>query len=199
MSWHLSPWRTQMEFIQSILFTAALWRSVSVPHCISSQFPSFSNWFSAEPTVGQTNLNRYQKVTLWQSAPKTLRVASFFSLAEMHRTQTQYDNAFIFKVFIFQFVNFYSSPFYVAFFKGRWDVCPAEMMHVTKKHAVPSKISNLYVFLRSDLSAIRPTTAPCLGWEMKMWVYILPFNNFLCHCVFFIVLKKCHFETCFQM
>uniref|UniRef100_A0A3Q3WPY9 Anoctamin n=1 Tax=Mola mola TaxID=94237 RepID=A0A3Q3WPY9_MOLML len=36
----------------------------------------------------------------------------------MHRTQTQYDNAFIFKVFIFQFVNFYSSPFYVAFFKG---------------------------------------------------------------------------------
>uniref|UniRef100_I3JH94 Anoctamin n=1 Tax=Oreochromis niloticus TaxID=8128 RepID=I3JH94_ORENI len=39
---------------------------------------------------------------------------------EMHRTQTQYDNAFIFKVFIFQFVNFYSSPFYVAFFKGRF-------------------------------------------------------------------------------
>ncbi|XP_010777528.1 anoctamin-7-like, partial [Notothenia coriiceps] len=38
----------------------------------------------------------------------------------MHRTQTQYDNAFIFKVFIFQFVNFYSSPFYVAFFKGRF-------------------------------------------------------------------------------
>uniref|UniRef100_A0A8C5ERF8 Anoctamin n=1 Tax=Gouania willdenowi TaxID=441366 RepID=A0A8C5ERF8_GOUWI len=43
-----------------------------------------------------------------------------FRLAEMHRTQTQYDNAFIFKVFIFQFVNFYSSPFYVAFFKGRF-------------------------------------------------------------------------------
>ncbi|KAM9751743.1 anoctamin-7 isoform 1-T1 [Menidia menidia] len=39
---------------------------------------------------------------------------------EMHRTQTQYDNAFTFKVFIFQFVNFYSSPFYVAFFKGRF-------------------------------------------------------------------------------
>uniref|UniRef100_A0AAQ5YTP4 Anoctamin n=1 Tax=Amphiprion ocellaris TaxID=80972 RepID=A0AAQ5YTP4_AMPOC len=43
-----------------------------------------------------------------------------FTVAEMHRTQTQYDNAFIFKVFIFQFVNFYSSPFYVAFFKGRF-------------------------------------------------------------------------------
>uniref|UniRef100_H3ADU6 Anoctamin n=1 Tax=Latimeria chalumnae TaxID=7897 RepID=H3ADU6_LATCH len=39
---------------------------------------------------------------------------------EMHRTQTMYDNAFISKVFIFQFVNFYSSPIYVAFFKGRF-------------------------------------------------------------------------------
>ncbi|KAL8198241.1 UNVERIFIED_CONTAM: hypothetical protein K2H54_002416 [Gekko kuhli] len=39
---------------------------------------------------------------------------------EMHRTQTQHEDAFVFKVFIFQFVNFYSSPFYVAFFKGRF-------------------------------------------------------------------------------
>ncbi|CAB1336382.1 unnamed protein product, partial [Coregonus sp. 'balchen'] len=37
---------------------------------------------------------------------------------EMQRTQTQYEDAFTFKVFVFQFVNFYSSPFYVAFFKG---------------------------------------------------------------------------------
>ncbi|KAK6303538.1 hypothetical protein J4Q44_G00259920 [Coregonus suidteri] len=39
---------------------------------------------------------------------------------EMQRTQTQYEDAFTFKVFVFQFVNFYSSPFYVAFFKGRF-------------------------------------------------------------------------------
>ncbi|XP_066493421.1 anoctamin-7-like [Tiliqua scincoides] len=39
---------------------------------------------------------------------------------EMHRTQTQHEDAFTFKVFLFQFVNFYSSPFYVAFFKGRF-------------------------------------------------------------------------------
>ncbi|KAG7252272.1 hypothetical protein CRUP_011276, partial [Coryphaenoides rupestris] len=36
------------------------------------------------------------------------------------RTQTEYEDAFTFKVFVFQFVNFYSSPFYVAFFKGRY-------------------------------------------------------------------------------
>uniref|UniRef100_A0A3P8U9D4 Anoctamin n=1 Tax=Amphiprion percula TaxID=161767 RepID=A0A3P8U9D4_AMPPE len=39
---------------------------------------------------------------------------------EMHRTQTKYEDMFILKVFIFQFVNFYSSPIYIAFFKGRF-------------------------------------------------------------------------------
>lgn len=39
--------------------------------------------------------------------------------AEMHRTQTAFEDAFTLKVFIFQFVNFYASPVYIAFFKGR--------------------------------------------------------------------------------
>ena len=39
--------------------------------------------------------------------------------AETHRTQTKFEDAFTLKVFIFQFVNFYSSPIYIAFFKGR--------------------------------------------------------------------------------
>uniref|UniRef100_A0A8C7DQI4 Anoctamin n=1 Tax=Oncorhynchus kisutch TaxID=8019 RepID=A0A8C7DQI4_ONCKI len=39
---------------------------------------------------------------------------------EMHRTQTKYEDMFILKVFIFQFVNFYSSPVYISFFKGRF-------------------------------------------------------------------------------
>ncbi|XP_027253471.1 anoctamin-7 isoform X2 [Cricetulus griseus] len=39
---------------------------------------------------------------------------------EMHRTQTEFEDAFTFKVFIFQFVNFYASPVYIAFFKGRF-------------------------------------------------------------------------------
>ncbi|XP_056138913.1 anoctamin-7 [Lampris incognitus] len=39
---------------------------------------------------------------------------------EMHRTQSKYEDMFILKVFIFQFVNFYSSPIYIAFFKGRF-------------------------------------------------------------------------------
>jgi anoctamin-7 len=38
----------------------------------------------------------------------------------MHRTQTEFDNYFTIKVFIFQFVNIYSSIFYIAFIKGKY-------------------------------------------------------------------------------
>ena len=36
---------------------------------------------------------------------------------EMHRTQSDFDDNLTFKVFIFQFINFYSSILYIAFFK----------------------------------------------------------------------------------
>lgn len=39
---------------------------------------------------------------------------------EMHRTQTAYEDAFTIKVFIFEFVNYYSTPVYIAFMKGRF-------------------------------------------------------------------------------
>ncbi|KAH3784068.1 hypothetical protein DPMN_162019, partial [Dreissena polymorpha] len=38
---------------------------------------------------------------------------------EMHRTQTEFEDQLTFKVFLFQFVNFYSSIIYIAFFKGK--------------------------------------------------------------------------------
>ncbi|XP_030633854.1 anoctamin-7 [Chanos chanos] len=47
-------------------------------------------------------------------------LAQILTRWEMHRTQTKYEDAYILKVFIFQFVNFYSSPVYIAFFKGRF-------------------------------------------------------------------------------
>ncbi|XGW09790.1 hypothetical protein V3C99_011785 [Haemonchus contortus] len=37
---------------------------------------------------------------------------------ECPRTQADFDNSYTFKVFLFQFANYYSSLFYVAFFKG---------------------------------------------------------------------------------
>lgn len=37
---------------------------------------------------------------------------------ECPRTQADFDNSYTFKVFLFQFANYYSSLFYIAFFKG---------------------------------------------------------------------------------
>uniref|UniRef100_A0ABM5G2X5 Anoctamin n=1 Tax=Pogona vitticeps TaxID=103695 RepID=A0ABM5G2X5_9SAUR len=49
-----------------------------------------------------------------------IALAHFLTKWEMHRTQTMFEDAFTFKVFIFEFINFYSSPIYIAFFKGRF-------------------------------------------------------------------------------
>lgn len=48
----------------------------------------------------------------------------------MHRTQTDFEDNLTFKVFIFQFVNFYSSIFYIAFFKGRFVGYPGHYRHI---------------------------------------------------------------------
>ncbi|XP_065496258.1 anoctamin-7 [Caloenas nicobarica] len=53
-----------------------------------------------------------------------ISLAHFLTKWEMHRTQTKYEDAFTFKVFVFQFVTFYSSPVYVAFFKGKFTGYP---------------------------------------------------------------------------
>lgn len=38
---------------------------------------------------------------------------------ELHKYQSKYDDSLTIKIYLFQFVNFYSSLFYIAFFKGR--------------------------------------------------------------------------------
>ena len=49
---------------------------------------------------------------------------------EMHRTQSEFDDNLTFKVFIFQFINFYSSIFYIAFFKGRFVGYPGRYNYI---------------------------------------------------------------------
>ncbi|KAK6478013.1 anoctamin-7-like [Huso huso] len=53
-----------------------------------------------------------------------------FLPAETPRTQSQYEDSFSFKVFVFQVVNLYSSSVYVAFFKGRFIGYPGYYGHL---------------------------------------------------------------------
>ncbi|KAK7107832.1 hypothetical protein V1264_015682 [Littorina saxatilis] len=45
---------------------------------------------------------------------------------ETHRTETEWEDSFTLKMFLFQFVNHYSSLFYIAFFKGKLIGRPGE-------------------------------------------------------------------------
>jgi anoctamin-1 len=54
------------------------------------------------------------------------RLAYYLTELEMPRTQTEFDNSLTLKMFLLQFVNYYSSIFYVAFFKGRFVGHPGE-------------------------------------------------------------------------
>ncbi|KAJ8373376.1 hypothetical protein AAFF_G00265640 [Aldrovandia affinis] len=48
-----------------------------------------------------------------------VRVAIWITNYELPRTKTDYENSLTLKMFLFQFVNFYSSCFYIVFFKGK--------------------------------------------------------------------------------
>ncbi|RWS22487.1 anoctamin-7-like protein, partial [Leptotrombidium deliense] len=58
------------------------------------------------------------------------RLAHKLTTWEMHRTQTEFEDHYTFKVFIFQFINFYGSIFYIAFFKGRFRGYPGNYAHL---------------------------------------------------------------------
>ncbi|CAG7831124.1 unnamed protein product [Allacma fusca] len=53
-------------------------------------------------------------------------VAIWLTNSEYPRTQTEYEDSFTFKMFLFQFINYYSYLIYIAFFKGRFFRHPGE-------------------------------------------------------------------------
>ncbi|XP_043227614.1 anoctamin-7-like [Amphibalanus amphitrite] len=58
------------------------------------------------------------------------KLAYRLTVWEMHRTQSEFEDNLTFKVFVFQFINFYSSIFYIAFFKGRFVGYPGHYNHI---------------------------------------------------------------------
>ncbi|XP_059834473.1 anoctamin-6 isoform X1 [Hypanus sabinus] len=57
------------------------------------------------------------------------KVAILITDFELPRTQTDYENSLTLKMFLFQFVNYYSSCFYIAFFKGKVVGYPGEPVY----------------------------------------------------------------------
>lgn len=60
-------------------------------------------------------------------------VLIFKYLPEIPKTHLEYENKLTVKMFLFQFVNYYSSCFYVAFFKGKFVGYPGEYKYMFGK------------------------------------------------------------------
>ncbi|XP_014371714.2 anoctamin-4 isoform X2 [Papilio machaon] len=54
------------------------------------------------------------------------RVAVYLTNMENPRTQTEYEDSYTFKIFFIEFMNYYSSLIYIAFFKGRFYDYPGD-------------------------------------------------------------------------
>lgn len=62
------------------------------------------------------------------------RVAIWITNFELPRTKTDYENSLTLKMFLFQFVNYYSSCFYIAFFKGKAVGFPGDPVYLLGKY-----------------------------------------------------------------
>ncbi|NWX22671.1 ANO6 protein, partial [Aegotheles bennettii] len=62
------------------------------------------------------------------------KVAILITDFELPRTQTDYENSLTTKMFLFQFVNYYSSCFYIAFFKGKYVGHPGKPVYWLGKY-----------------------------------------------------------------
>lgn len=47
-------------------------------------------------------------------------LAEYLTELELLRTQTEFDDSLTLKIYLLQFVNYYASIFYIAFFKGKF-------------------------------------------------------------------------------
>ncbi|CAH1180912.1 unnamed protein product [Phyllotreta striolata] len=54
------------------------------------------------------------------------RLAEWLTEMELQRTQTEFDDSLTIKIYMFQFVNYYSCIFYIAFIKGKFVGYPAK-------------------------------------------------------------------------
>ncbi|XP_075926417.1 anoctamin-7-like isoform X1 [Petromyzon marinus] len=84
------------------------------------------NWFLATQATNIANMTGTLVflVLIVIMARLYTTIADYLTRWEMHRTQSEHENALTVKVFIFQLVNYYSSPVYVGFFKGKFNGYP---------------------------------------------------------------------------
>lgn len=108
---------------------------------------------------------------------------------ENPRTHTEYEDSYTFKIFFFEFMNFYSSLIYIAFFKGRFFDYPgddqarrSEFFRLKNDICDPAGcLSELCIQLvrESVISFCYPSWFPYLFFQAIIMVGKQCWNNFM--------------------
>ena len=80
------------------------------------------------------------------------RLAFFLTERELPRTQMEFDNSLTLKMYLFEFVNYYSSIFYIAFFKGKFVGHPGEPKPTIAEECPTGLRTNCCLFLIIELN-----------------------------------------------
>lgn len=91
---------------------------------------------------------------------------------ELLRTQTEFDDSLTLKIYLLQFVNYYASIFYIAFFKGKFV-------------GYPGNYSRLFGYRKEEVGLIHNTK--CLKLNQKFSICLLNFPTCVI-CVILLVL-----------
>lgn len=105
-----------------------------------------------------------------------IKLAMILTEWEMHRTRVEFDNSFALRVFTFQFINYFSPIFYIAFFKGRFCGYPGHYTHILGMRPESCGAGGCLMELAQELCVIM------LGTQMinKTLDVILPKLKSLC-------------------
>ena len=81
-------------------------------------------------------------------------IAMWLTEKELHRTQTGFDDALTLKIYLFQFVNYYASIIYIAFFKGQFVGTPNNYTRFMKWRQEECSPGGCFVELSIQLAII---------------------------------------------
>lgn len=99
-----------------------------------------------------------------QSVIVDLSFQLFLSFVEIPKTHLEYENKLTVKMFLFQFVNYYSSCFYVAFFKGKFVGYPGKYIYMFGEWSKlrNEEVSNIKIHYHALFNLLRPLNPSCV-------------------------------------
>lgn len=101
------------------------------------------------------------------------KLACALTNLEQHRTQTEWEDGFTLKMFLFQFVNYYSSIFYIAFLKGRLSGSPNDYKYLNNERLEECHPSGCLIELCIQLGVVMVGKQAFNNFVELLWPKIL--------------------------